>query len=238
MRWCPVNVYLPLRKYLRSYPQWHFSPPRVQAVRKLSRIGSDYGGYFVDLSLIPPDPVVYSLGVGEDISFDLSLIEQYGSIVHAFDPTPKVQGWIESQRLPERFRFEGIGIADFDGETDFYLPARTDFISHSLIRARQYSSDSIRVPVAKLSTVMKRLGHSRIDILKMDIEGAEYAVLTDLMKDNIEVGQILVEFHHRLSSVGVHKTRTALSSLDDYGMKICYVCPRMEVLTLIARCEK
>jgi FkbM family methyltransferase len=233
-----MDVYPQLRKYLRSYPQWHFHPPRVQAVRKLSRIGSDYGAYFVDSSLIPPDSVVYSLGVGEDISFDLSLIEHYGCMIHAFDPTPKVKSWIGSQRLPARFCFQEIGIADFDGETDFYLPPQPDFISHSLIRARQYSAESIRVPVAKLSTVMKRFGHSRIDVLKMDIEGAEYAVLTDIMKDNIEVGQILVEFHHRLSSVGVHKTRAVLSSLDDYGMRICYVCPRVEVFTLIACREK
>jgi len=34
--------------------------------------------------------VVYSLGIGEDISFDLALIEKYGARVHAFDPTPKV----------------------------------------------------------------------------------------------------------------------------------------------------
>lgn len=233
-----MNVYPQLRKYLRSYPQWHFCPPRVQVIRKLRRIGSDYGGYLIDPSLIPPDPVVYSLGVGEDISFDLSLIEHYGCTVHAFDPTPKVKRWVESQCLPARFCFHGIGIADFDGETDFYLPPKADFISHSLIPARQYSPDSIRVPVTKLSTAMNRLGHSGIDVLKMDIEGAEYEVLTDVIKDNIEVGQILVEFHHRLSSVGVDKTRAVLSSLNDHGMKICYVCPRMEVLTLIAQGKK
>jgi len=233
-----MNVYPQLRKYLRSYPQWHFSPPRVQAVRRLRRIGSDYGGYFVDISLLPPDAVVYSLGIGEDISFDLSLIQQYGVTIGAFDPTPKVKTWIQSQSLPAQFRFQQIGIADFDGEADFYLPPKRDFISHSMIRARQYSEDSIRVPVAKLATVMRTLGHNRIDILKMDIEGAEYAVLKDLMKDKIEVGQILVEFHHRLSSVGIEKTRAALSALNDYGMKICYVCPRMEVLTLIRALAK
>lgn len=233
-----MSIYPFLRKYLRSYPEWGFTPPRVSRAHALAHIGSDYGGYFVDSSLIPPDPVVYSLGVGEDISFDLSLIEQHDCTVHAFDPTPKVKSWIESQSLPPRFRFQGIGIADFDGETDFYLPPKPDFISHSMMPARQYSQHSIRVPVTKLSTAMGRLGHSRIDILKMDIEGAEYAVLNDLIKDQIEVGQILVEFHHRLSSGGIEKTRAALSSLGDYGMKICYICPRMEVFTLIAQREK
>ena len=91
-------------------------------MRRLRRIGSDYGGYCVDPSLIPPDAVVYSVGVGEDISFDLSLIEQYGFIVHAFDPTPKVKTWIESRSFQMQFRFKGVGIVDFDRETGFYLP--------------------------------------------------------------------------------------------------------------------
>jgi len=182
--------------------------------------------------------VIYSVGIGKDVSFDLSLIRQHGFTVHGFDPTPGVKLWIESQSLPPQFRFYEIGIADFDGEIDFYLPSRPDYISHSIIRARQYSRNSIRVPVTKLSTAMARLGHGRIDLLKMDIEGAEYSVLRDLMKDNIGVGQLLVEFHHRLSCVGTYKTKAMLSSLHDYGMKICYVCPRAEVFTLIAQRER
>jgi hypothetical protein len=67
----------------------------------------------------------------------------------------------------------------------------------------------------------------------MDIEGAEYSVLTDLVKEKVEVRQIVVEFHHRLSSIGIRKSREILSSLNDYGMKICYLCPRLEVMTLI-----
>jgi len=190
-----MNVYPQLRKYLRSYPQWHFSPPRVQAVRRLRRIGSDYGGYFVDISLLPPDAVVYSLGIGEDISFDLSLIQQYGVTIGAFDPTPKVKTWIQSQSLPAQFRFQQIGIADFDGEADFYLPPKRDFISHSMIRARQYSEDSIRVPVAKLATVMRTLGHNRIDILKMDIEGAEYELFQNYRDLLSQCEHLLLEWH-------------------------------------------
>jgi FkbM family methyltransferase len=222
-----------MKRYARSISQWSLRPPRVQLKKHLRRMGSDYGGYFVDLSVMPPDPVIYSLGVGEDISFDLCLIEQYGFTVHAFDPTPKVQTWIESRSVPDKFRFQAVGIADFDGEAEFYLPPRPDFISHSLIQAQQYSGSSIRVPVAKLSTVMGKLGHTRVDLLKMDIEGAEYSVLADLLREKIEVRQIVVEFHHRLSSIGIRKSRDILSSLNNYGMRICYLCPRLEVMTLI-----
>jgi FkbM family methyltransferase len=205
----------------------------VQAKHALSEVGSAYGGYFLDSSLIEPDAIVYSLGVGEDISFDLALIQRFGVTIHAFDPTPTVKKWLAAQTLPEQFHFHEVGIADIDGEGVFYLPPRLGFISHSLVRARQYSKESIRVPMIRLSTAMQRLGHDRIDILKMDIEGAEYAVLRDLVKQKIPVGQILVEFHHRLSSIGTGETRRTLSLLESYGMKIACVCPRMEVFTLV-----
>ena len=42
---------------------------------------------------------------------------------------------------------------------------------------------------------MKSNGHSHLDLLKIDIEGAEYEVLNYLINKSISVTQILVEFH-------------------------------------------
>jgi len=230
-----MNLHAQLHKYLRAYPQWNFAPPRVQIKRSVEKFGSDYGGYCLDASAINPGAIVYSLGIGEDISFDLSLIERFGVNVEAFDPTPRVRKWLASQSLPPEFHFHPAGIAHHDGEEAFYLPPREDWVSHSVIPARQYGKQSVRLPVLRLSTVMKRLRHTHIDILKMDIEGAEYAVIEDLVSSEIPVTQILVEFHHRLSSVGTEKTSQALALLDQYGMKICYVCPRKEVFTFVRK---
>jgi FkbM family methyltransferase len=221
-------------KYLSSHAEWRFRPPLVESARRLEQLGSEYGCYFVDTGLLPGNPVIYSLGIGEDISFDLALIERHGYSIYAFDPTPRVASWLRSQPLPAQFHFQALGIADFDGEAQFYLPPRAEFVSHSILNARQYSSNAIQVPVAKLSTLMGRLGHRRIDLLKMDIEGAEYSVLADIVNEQLEVNQIVVEFHHRLSGVGTNRTRQMLALLRDYGMQLCYVCPRFEVMTLVS----
>jgi FkbM family methyltransferase len=173
------------------------------------------------------------LGVGEDISFDLALIERFGVHVHAFDPTPRVREWLGSQSVPERFHFHDVGIADFDGEVDFHLPPRKDFVSHSIVPAREYSTETIRVPVIRLRSAMQRLSHDRIDLLKLDIEGAEYRVIEDFLSESTPVEQILIEFHHRLSSVGTRKTRRALQLLESRGMKISYACPRFQDFTLV-----
>jgi FkbM family methyltransferase len=228
-----MNLRPQLHRYLRLYPQWRFAPPRVQIKCCVERFGSEYGGYCLDGSMIGRDAVVYSLGIGEDISFDLSLTERFGVEVEAFDPTPRVKKWLATQSLPRQFHFHDAGIAGHDGEEMFYLPSRENWVSHSVIQARQYGRASLRFPVIRLSTAMRLQGHSRIDVLKMDIEGAEYAVIEEIAREKIPVAQLVVEFHHRLSSVGTNKTRKALAQLESYGMRISYVCPRREVFTFV-----
>ena len=229
----PMTPQLQLRKHFLGWAEWRFVPPRAQVARPLLKLGSDYGGYCLDVSTIHSGAIVYSLGIGEDISFDLSLIDRFGVDVEAFDPTPKVKKWLATQSLPPQFHFHEAGIAANDGEESFYLPPKEDWVSHSVIRARQYGRESVRFPVMRLSTAMKLQGHDRVDVLKMDIEGAEYAVIEDIIREKIPVKQLLVEFHHRLSSVGTSKTRKALTQLKDSGMKVSYVCPRKETFTFV-----
>ena len=45
--------------------------------------GSAYGGWNVAASQLNKDSIIYSFGVGEDISFDTSLIEKYGCNIFA-----------------------------------------------------------------------------------------------------------------------------------------------------------
>jgi FkbM family methyltransferase len=217
--------------------RWRFSPPRVQCAHELSHMGTTYGGYYIDPRGLSSQSVIYSLGVGEDISFDLSLIQRFGVTVHAFDPTPRVKDWLSSQSVPAQFQFHDVGIADYDGEAQFYLPPKSEYISHSIVHAEQYSSEWISVPMIRLGTAMRRLGQNRIDILKMDVEGAEYSILKDMVHANIRVGQLLVEFHHRLSTVGTARTREAIELLTRWGMKTSYVCSRAEVFTFTDRLQ-
>ena len=80
----------------------------------------------------------------------------------------------------------------------------------------------------RLGTIMKKLGHASVDLLKMDIEGAEYDVLTDMLTQRIPVKQLLVEFHHRWPEVGIEKTRHAIRSLNEAGYRIFNVSPSGE----------
>src|SRR5262245_55558008 len=57
------------------------------------RLGSIYGGWWVRPERVRQDSIVYSFGIGRDITYDLGLIERFGVTVHAFDPTPICLNW-------------------------------------------------------------------------------------------------------------------------------------------------
>jgi FkbM family methyltransferase len=184
------------------------------------RLGSEYGGWDVSPRGLGPDAVVYSAGIGTDISFDLALIEAYGVTVHAFDPTPASIAWVKSQPLPQRYHWHEIGLASYDGRATFFPPDDPQHISHTMVERASTRSRAIEVDVRRVSTLMGELGHRAIDLLKMDIEGAEYSVLEDVLANGPRIGQILVEFHHRFPGVGIEPTRRAVRALNAAGYRI------------------
>ena len=190
---------------------------KIQCQQTKERFGSDFGGWSVATEILTKDSVIYSVGVGEDISFDLALIDRFGVTIYAFDPTPRSIEWVRRQSLPDGFVLCKYGLADLDGEVVFNPPENPEHISHTILDRPAVNEKGIIVPVKKLETIMKDLGHNRIDVLKMDIEGAEYQVIQDLSQSNIRPSQILVEFHHRFLDVGLEKTRAAITQLNDMG---------------------
>jgi FkbM family methyltransferase len=187
-------------------------------------LGNDRARWCVCPDDLSASSVVYSFGVGEDISFDLELIRRFQVQLHAFDPTPRCIEWLRTQRLPEGFVFHDYGLAHFDGYCKFLPPENPAHISHTLVQ-RSSPWPAIELPVRRLNTIMRSLGHNHVNLLKMDIEGAEYEVLSDVLSAGINVDQLLVEFHHRWPEIGVSKTKKAIRELNEAGYRIFDVSP-------------
>ena len=171
--------------------------PRVRR-NDMTHLGTSYGGREVPGSLLGAASVCYCVGVGEDISFDKALIDAYGCDVHAFDPTPRSIAFVERQladdpALAEKFHFEPVALWESDGTQRFYSPANADHVSHSLTNLFG-SDDYIEVPTKTLRTLMAERGHDRVDLLKIDIEGAEYAVVGQLLEGDVLPKILCVEF--------------------------------------------
>jgi FkbM family methyltransferase len=79
----------------------------------------------------------------------------------------------------------------------FYEPRNPDHVSHSISNWQNNYSDStsfIKVTTVNLPSIIKKYSINNIEILKLDIEGAEYSVLKNMIKNRIYPNQILVEF--------------------------------------------
>jgi FkbM family methyltransferase len=206
--------------------------PRVELRAPTLHLGTPYGGHAVDPRGLGPDSVVYSFGIGEDVSFDLALIERFGCDVYAFDPTPRSLAWLSGRSLPSSLHVRAWGVAGHDGTARFTPPADPEHVSATLLDRRDGSGEPFEAEVFRVATILRRLGHRRIDVLKLDVEGAEYTVLDDLLANGPHPGQILVEFHHHLPEVESSRTARALTQLSRAGYRIFHVSPDGHELSL------
>jgi len=208
--------------------------------RQVKRSRINYGNRFADWTFCPDNldehSVIYSFGVGEDLSFDLRLIERYQLDVHGFDPSPRSIKWVEEHSLTEKFHFHPYGLASRDGTITFLEPAEANIHSlqiSDLANGGDSGSKTHLLPVHRVSTILQMLGHNTIDILKMDIEGAEYEVIEDIINSAVPVSQLLIEFHHRFANIGTGKTRKAISRLNEAGYRIFNVSASGEEISFI-----
>lgn len=181
--------------------------------------GSEYGGFFVCEEILKnrEQIIVYSCGVGNDISFDIKIMKKHKqSKVFAFDPTPISIKWIENQQLPENFHFFPIGINDKNGKEKMYIPKNFG-VSYGVFNWSNENKDEVIVEMQTLENIAEVNEHKFIDILKMDIEGSEFAVLNSLNFKKIQFGQILVEFHERFLKNGYKVLQKTISFLEENG---------------------
>lgn len=157
---------------------------------------------------INSESVVYSGGVGNDITFEHELVQRFGCSVVLFDPSPTGRATMAlPENLHTRFRFFPVGLGGETGTLNLAPPLNAEEGSWY---GQTPSSGCIHVPCEDLCTLMERSGHTRINLLKLDIEGSEYDVIDDLLRRRISVDQICVEYHHGIIP-GIRRFRTIKS---------------------------
>jgi FkbM family methyltransferase len=201
--------------------------PRLQADTLVNLRSYDCWSLCPDL--LKSGDIIYSLGVGDTIEFDLELIESLGVAVHAFDPTPHAMKWIETQDLPSRFHFHPWAAAAKDGKLFLYPRIKGDgsksSIMYTIMEEGQTEAAGVEVPAFTLASMMEKLGHESIDLLKMDIEGAEYGVIDTLLASSVRPAQLLIEFHHRFKEIDMQQTVDAIQSLRTAGYGLTDIAP-------------
>lgn len=173
----------------------------------------------------PAEPcLVYDFGIRKSPEYGLAFAgPPFNCDVVGFDPSPISLKWWEDdgatilQKYPG-YRFVPEGAGGHDGATTLF---QYDWGQVSIITfpervvntsncdeggACKFSfhtqQKQFNIPVKTLSTFVKELGHSgrRITVLKLDVEGSEYAMLEELIEHDVRlcqrIDQLTLEWHH------------------------------------------
>lgn len=211
----------------------------------LIRLGTEYGGWYIpkQLSLIDTDNC-YLAGAGEDISFDCELAKRFSCNICIFDPTPKalihfnnLTKAIESQELFainntakyydisstdfQKIHFYPWGVAGENSRLKFFMPNNPDHVSCSVLNL-QGTKEFFEADCYTISTICEKLSHSNVTLLKLDIEGAEYQVIHNLISMNNLPYLLLIEFdelHTPLDNGAYDRVHKHIELLKSKGMK-------------------
>ncbi len=226
-----------MRTSLRKLRHLLFPRPEFKIKAKandLQWLGTDYGGFYFDLSRIGAEDTILSFGVGMDVSFDLNLIEKTGCKVCGFDPTPKSIQWIKEQNLPTNYSFYDYGVALETGVVRFFLPKNENHVSGSLSQLKNVNTnDTVEVPVKNIQDILLDLPSKKITAIKMDIEGTEYEVMPQIVSALPDLQQIAVEIHERFAEGGVSKTKSMVETLEENGFFLAAISDTLEELTFL-----
>jgi FkbM family methyltransferase len=185
------------------------------------------GAYYFHQDNIRPTIIDCGSNVGVSVLFFKRLYPQCKII--AFEPDPETFATLE-----RNVRDNGLSdvschqmaLGDADGSVDFYQDENIiSSLAMSTLHERMPTTKKISVPARKLSTFID----CDVDLLKIDIEGAEVKVLRDLHETGKlrSVKRMHLEYHHHIDA-----TRDDLSTTlkmleqDGFGYQIKSLQPQ------------
>lgn len=160
---------------------------------QLARLGSPCA-WDVHLGSLDTRSNIVSAGAGGDISFEIELSHATGAKIILLDPSPTGCRTIEQtpSALLKGIRFLPYGLTSESGVKQFALPANSAEGSYAFDQGLR---ETVSFECRSLLDLMRENSMQRVDLLKIDIEGFEWEVLHQMLKQRLDVRQICVEFH-------------------------------------------
>lgn len=172
------------------------------------RFGTYYGGWWVP-RVAPEEGAAFCVGAGLDVSFDREL-KRLGYRVYTVDPTPASVEYVAAEAAD--LTLIPLGVWTETGELEF---AQDGEWSDSWAIGSNGAATRV-LPVTTVRDLLSSTGETDVAILKLDIEGAEHAVLRSIIRDQIRPACICVEFDDQR----LRKVIGSVRVLDRYGYEL------------------
>jgi FkbM family methyltransferase len=148
-------------------------------------------GHAVYLPALDEHSVVLDLGANRG-EFSAEIIRAAGCTCYAFEASPRL-----AQRIPhtDRLHVLNLAVAPVEGTVPFYIHAKDDSSSLLELDANDLV-ERVEVSSTTLATLLADHARPTVGLVKIDIEGAEIAVLDSTPDSLIKaVSQFSIEFH-------------------------------------------
>jgi FkbM family methyltransferase len=99
--------------------------------------------------------------------------------IHAFEAHPEVFECLQRNARLNRFRnahMNHMAMSDKNGQVELFLPIDGDWTNASLVAGFTAQNETIAVESTRFDTYCDRNGVNRVDLVKIDVEGAELQV--------------------------------------------------------------
>jgi FkbM family methyltransferase len=182
-----------------------------------------FGNRFIDTRNLNENSIIYSGGVGGEISFELSLIDKFHCKIYLFDPSDTgISTMSKPSNQNPLIQYFKIGLNKVDSIIEFSTPDNPGEGSFRIKRNLEDNTDIKHFECKSIHTLMKEFGHDHIDILKIDIEGFEYGVIEDIIENKLDIRQICVEYHHFYKEIPRSLTKESIKLLKHNGYQIIH----------------
>ena len=165
-----------------------------------------YGNYQLDKSKVTKNPLVYSGGIGKNITFDLSFFKKHKGKLRLFDPTKSSVEYMASLKLNKNIKFYPYALFHKNKKVKLFQDPSQRVKSASIINFFSFDKKSFFIANAyNLPTLKKRFKDRAIDVLKLDIEGVAEDLILGGFKKNIYPAQIVSAFEVPLNYIEFYR---------------------------------
>jgi FkbM family methyltransferase len=142
-------------------------------------------------ALFQPVPVVLDLGANHG-DFTAVMSERYGAKVTAVEPNPALADGLSARGADAVM---SAALAPRGGTVNLTIDAN-DQSSTIMPGGSTATTGTVEVPALTMGEVLAGVGDGRVDLVKLDIEGAELEVLAAMTDAELgRIDQFTIEFH-------------------------------------------
>ena len=169
--------------------------------------------------------VIVDIGCGHEAELSKHLIEKHDLQAFGVDPTIK---HAQSLRILEettkfRFRYLALAVTKTNGVVAFNQSRQNE--SGSVLsehtNVKHDDIETYNVESVNLRELVRRIGIVPIDLVKLDLEGAEYELLDEIGDEDLNpFKQIFIEFHHHCTNHTAQETKQMVRTIRKKGFKV------------------